>query len=97
MQYVSPGIGRCPEPGDLVQVDTLDVRPQPGVALKQFTARDIISKWDVVEARSRASSHTAKEFIDTLLRGMPFKVKAIQVDGGVSFTRSSRGNARARR
>ncbi len=73
------------EPGDLVQVDTLDVRPLPGVALKQFTARDIISKWDVVEARSRASSHTAKEFIDTLLRGMPFKAKAIQVDGGSEF------------
>ena len=73
------------EPGDLVQVDTLNVRPLPGVSLKQFTARDIISKWDVVEARSRASSHTAKEFISTLLRQMPFKVKAIQVDGGSEF------------
>ena len=55
------------EPGDLVQVDTLNVRVLPGVALKQFTARDIISKWDVVEARTTASSHTAKEFISTLL------------------------------
>jgi len=73
------------EPGDLVQIDTLDVRPLPGVVLKQFTARDLISKWDVVEARTRASSHTAKEFIDTVLRQMPFKVKAIQVDGGSEF------------
>ena len=68
-----------------MQVDTLNVRPLPGVSLKQFTARDIISKWDVVEARSRANSHTAKEFISTLLRQMPFKVKAIQVDGGSEF------------
>ena len=37
------------QPGDLVQVDTLDVRPLPGVVLKQFTARDVISRWDVVE------------------------------------------------
>jgi putative transposase len=37
-------------PGDLVQVDTLEVRPLPGVSLKQFTARDLISKWDVVKA-----------------------------------------------
>ena len=37
------------EPGDLVQVDTLDVRPLPGVALKHFTARDVVSRWDVVE------------------------------------------------
>ena len=38
-----------------------------------------------MEARSRASSHTAKEFIDKLLRQMPFKVKALQVDGGSEF------------
>ena len=29
------------EPGDLVQVDTLDVRPLPGMVLKHFTARDV--------------------------------------------------------
>jgi len=44
---------RVCEPGDLVQVDTLDLRPVPGVLLKQFTARDVISRWDVLEARSR--------------------------------------------
>lgn len=29
------------QPGDLVEVDTLDVRPLPGVIFKQFTARDV--------------------------------------------------------
>lgn len=73
------------EPGDLVQVDTLDIRPLPGIALKQFTARDIVSKWDVIEARTRATAKTGKEFVDTLQERMPFKVKAIQVDGGSEF------------
>jgi putative transposase len=73
------------KPGDLVQVDTLDVRPFPGVTLKQFTARDILSKWDVIEVRRRASATTAKEFIETLEQRMPFKVKALQVDGGSEF------------
>ena len=72
-------------PGDLVQVDTLDVRPFPWVTLKQFTARDVVSRWDVLEARRRATAHTAKEFIETLEGRMPFKVKAIQVDGGSEF------------
>ncbi len=72
-------------PGDLVQVDTLDVRPFPWVTLKQFTARDVVSRWDVVEARRRATAITAKEFIETLEQRMPFKVKAIQVDGGAEF------------
>jgi putative transposase len=72
-------------PGDLVQVDTLDVRPFPWMTLKQFTARDVISKWDVIEARGRATATTAKEFIETLEQRMPFKVKALQVDGGSEF------------
>jgi len=73
------------EPGDIVEVDTLDVRPLPGVVLKHFTARDVISKWDVLEAHTRASSHTAAAFMDTLLRRMPFPIKVIQVDGGSEF------------
>jgi putative transposase len=73
------------EPGDIVEVDTLDVRPLPGIVLKHFTARDVISRWDVVEAHTRASSHTATAFIDTLLERMPFPVKVIQVDGGSEF------------
>lgn len=72
-------------PGDLVEVDTLDIRPLPGMILKHFTARDIISRWDVLEAHTRATSRTASGFIDTLLERMPFPIKAIQVDGGSEF------------
>lgn len=72
-------------PGDIVEVDTLDVRPLPGVILKHFTARDIISRWDVLEAHTRATSSTASGFIDVLLKRMPFPIKAIQVDGGSEF------------
>jgi len=55
------------------------------MALKQFTVRDVVSKWDVIEARHRATATTAKEFIETLEQRMPFKVKALQVDGGSEF------------
>ena len=72
-------------PGDIVQVDTLDVRPLPGVVLKHFTARDVVSRWDVLEAHTKATSGTASAFIDVLLERMPFTVKAIQVDGGPEF------------
>ena len=60
------------KPRDIVEVDTLDVRPLPGVVLKHFTARDVISRWDVFEAHSRATSNTASGFIDGLLKRMPF-------------------------
>ena len=48
-EYVAEG------PGDIVEVDTLDVRPLPGVILKHFTARDVISRWDVLEASHQSN------------------------------------------
>ena len=47
------------QPGDLVQLDTLDIRPLPGMVLKHFTARDTMSRWDVLEVYSRATASTA--------------------------------------
>lgn len=76
---------RAQQPGDIVQVDTLDVRPIPGTILKQFTARDMVSRWDVAEVFSRATATTASRFLDRLLKRMPFAVRAIQVDGGSEF------------
>lgn len=72
-------------PGDLVEVDTLDVRPLPGTILKHFTARDVVSRWDVVELFGSATAVTASRFLETLLRRMPFPIRAIQVDGGSEF------------
>ena len=66
-------------PGDIVEVDTLDVRPLPGIILKHFTARDVL------EAHTRATSKTASGFIDVPLKRMPFPIQAIQVDGGSEF------------
>ena len=73
------------EPGDLVEVDTLDLRPLPGVILKHFTARDLSSRWDVVGVYTRAMAVTATSFLGQLRERMPFKVNAIQVDGGSEF------------
>jgi len=76
---------KAQHPGDLVQVDTLDVRPTAGVVLKQFTARDVVSKWDVIEVHARATATSAKLFVETLQKRMPFPIRAIQVDGGSEF------------
>jgi transposase InsO family protein len=73
------------QPGDLVQLDTMDLRPSPGVVLKQFTARDVVSRWDVIEVHRRATSSAATLFLDTLQRRLPFPLRALQVDGGSEF------------
>ena len=73
------------EAGDIIQLDTLDLRPLPGVALKHFTAHDVVSKWNVMSVYRHASATTAAHFLDILKDRMPFPVKAIQVDGGSEF------------
>jgi putative transposase len=71
-------------PGDLIELDTLDVRPLPGQIWKQFTARDRVSRWDTLELARNASARTAATVLDALAR-MPFPVRAISVDNGSEF------------
>ena len=52
---------------------------------QHFTAREVISRWDVLEVHQRATANTVAEFLDTLLARMPFRVKAIQMDGGSEY------------
>ena len=73
------------QPGDMVQIDTLDVSLMPGVHFKHFTARDMVSRWDVLQASQRATANNASQFLELVQERMPFQIKAIQVDGGSEF------------
>jgi len=76
---------RVEKPGDMIQIDTLDVRPEPGCVYKQFSAGDVVSKWGFADVRSAATAFLAKEFLEELIKECPFEIKAIQVDGGSEF------------
>lgn len=80
-----PGTYQPTVPGDLVQVDTMELRPLPGTILKHFTAHDVVSRYNVAAIRSQATATTAASFLDQLLTEFPFPVQAIQVDGGSEF------------
>ena len=90
--YLRPYARRKPRdyvpvaPGDLVQVDSADVRWQ-GVnqVYKHFSARDFVSRWDVLGVYGRATAITARDFLEDLLARAPFVIRAIQVDGGSEF------------
>lgn len=90
--YVRPYARRKPRdylpqaPGDLVQVDSADVRWQgSSLTYKHFSARDYVSRWDVLGVYSRATATSARAFLDDLVSRTPFPVRAIQVDGGSEF------------
>ena len=73
------------EPGALIQLDTMHLRPLPGVERRQFTAIDVVSRCAVVGVRATASAGTATDFLAELIARMPVPVRAIQVDGGAEF------------
>jgi transposase InsO family protein len=72
-------------PGDLIQLDSVQLRLDPGKVLYQFTAQDLISRYDVLHLVGRATARTALSALDAITTRMPFGVRAIQVDGGSEF------------
>jgi putative transposase len=85
------------EPGDLVALDTKQVRPARGIVIHHFSARDLVSRWDVLQAHRRADARSAVLFLEALLRRMPFPVRAVQVDGGSEFAAEFEQACQARR
>jgi putative transposase len=80
-----PAAYRVERPGDLVQLDTQQQRPLPGVTLYHFAARDVISRWDVLAVHRQPTARNARDFLYEVLARMPFAVRALQIDGGSEF------------
>lgn len=76
---------RVSAPGDLVQVDTLQIRLQSDDRRWQFSSRDLISRWDVSRVYRRATSFAAARFLEYMEKKFPFPIRAIQIDGGSEF------------
>jgi putative transposase len=82
---VPPDKRHLTTPGEMIQLDTVHVHPEPGIERRQFTAVDVVSRYGVFGVRSRATAGTAAAFLDELVERMPVPVQAIQVDGGSEF------------
>lgn len=72
-------------PGDLVQIDTVHVYPVPGHRRYQFTANDYIGKHTARIAATTITSKAARKILDAIEERFPYKIKAIQIDGGSEF------------
>jgi putative transposase len=83
-------------PGDLVELDSVEIEVAPGRRVKQFTARDPVSRWDVVELAPRATASAAETFLDTLTARLPVRLSAVQVDGGSEFMAEFEASCAAR-
>ena len=71
-------------PGEMVQVDHMTFS-RDGITLKDFKAICPLTSLGTVKVYSRATAGTATDFLKTMLRELPFRVRSIQVDGGSEF------------
>lgn len=71
--------------GDLVQLDTMHLRPLPRVEHYHVIAVDMVSRHSAVGVMGSATAGTATAFLAELVERAPFPIRAIQVDGGSEF------------
>ncbi|MDR7469688.1 MAG: hypothetical protein QN201_06060 [Armatimonadota bacterium] len=69
----------------MVQVDTTPITLYPECQRAHFTARDAVSRKDVVAAYKRGTSAAAERFLRQELPRMGFPIGALQIDGGSEF------------
>jgi putative transposase len=73
------------QPGDLVEIDTKDLRPVPGKVFKHLSLVDVTSRYAVAEIGVGATAKTTKQHLERMLARLPFPVRALQIDGGSEF------------
>lgn len=72
-------------PGDLVQIDTTPIETLPGLRRMHFTARDVVSRKDVLRAHDRRTSAVAERMLREDFSRFGFPIQAIQIDGGSEY------------
>ncbi len=73
------------QPGDLVQVDTLDVAVAHGSRFVQLSLVDVYCRWTAAEVRRGKAALTMRASLQRMEDRLPFPLRAVQIDGGSEF------------
>jgi transposase InsO family protein len=76
-----------PQPGHRLQVDVKFLERIPGTRtrLYQFTAIDDCTRIRVLKVFDACNQRTAVQFIDEVIRRLPFRIHVVQTDNGAEF------------
>jgi putative transposase len=72
-------------PGDLVQIDTLEVAVAAGSRFLQLSLVDVCCRWTAAEVRRGKAAMTMRASLQRMEDRLPFSLRAIQIDGGSEF------------
>jgi transposase InsO family protein len=76
-----------PQPGHRLQLDVKFLERIPGTQrrLYQFTAIDDCTRIRVLKVYAACNQRTAIQFIDEVIRRLPFRIQVVQTDNGAEF------------
>jgi len=80
---------RADYPGQKIQVDVKYVPREcvvDGKRYYQFTATDECTRWTYRQMYDEKSSYSAKQFLEELIKRVPFPIRMVQTDNGSEFT-----------
>lgn len=80
---------RAEYPGQKIQIDVKYVPAYcvtDGKKYYQYTAVDECSRWTYREMYDEHSTYSSKDFLEKLIRHMPFPIREVQTDNGTEFT-----------
>lgn len=80
---------RADYPGQKIQIDVKYVPPYcvvDGKKYYQYTAVDECSRWTYREMYEEHSTYSSRDFLEKLVRHVPFPVREVQTDNGTEFT-----------
>lgn len=85
--HIYPPLPNIEKAGDLLQIDTIQMRSWKGERIYIYTIIDIYSRWTYAEAHLHIRAGLSAEFAGRALRLAPFKSSMIQSDHGSEFSK----------
>lgn len=80
---------RAAYPGEKIQIDVKYVPSYcviDGKKYYQYTAVDECSRWTYREMYEEQSTYSSRDFLEKLIRNIPFPIREVQTDNGTEFT-----------
>ena len=73
--------------GDLVEIDTIQVRTYAGERIYIYTLLDVASRWAFAKTTTRINTRLSLKFLKEAIVQAPFKIKMLQSDHGSEFSK----------
>ena len=73
--------------GDLVQIDTIQVRTYTDQRIYIYTLLDVASRWAYAKVATKINTKLSLKFLKRAMLNMPFKIKVLQSDHGAEFSK----------